>query len=185
MAARWLAARRPRHRTSLPTQPARVRSLLFDRKLVSRLHRLLRRLRRRQEALRSRRPGRTSKGDPEKRRRRTRGNRRSRFRVSASSLGAYAHASHLSARRRSEVSVLNPKPRSRRSKRRGRTRRIAAASVARVGTGVSPVQAEQSSAAPLAPPLLSSLHHNHVETAAPGCPPEHCSGRGETNGREA
>src|ERR1700674_1741256 len=45
MATRWLAARRPCHRTSLPAQPAGVRSLLFDRKLVSRLHRLLRRLR--------------------------------------------------------------------------------------------------------------------------------------------
>src|SRR5260221_13396466 len=64
MATRWLAARRPRHRTSVPTQPARVRSLLFDRKLVSRLHRLLRRLRRWQETLRGRRAGRTAQANP-------------------------------------------------------------------------------------------------------------------------
>src|ERR1700676_2965815 len=45
MATRWLSARRPCHRTSLSAQPAQVLPLRFDRKLVSRLHRLLRRLR--------------------------------------------------------------------------------------------------------------------------------------------
>src|SRR5258708_3705648 len=110
MATRWLAARRPRHRTSVPTQPARVRSLLFDRKLVSRLHRLLRRLRRWQETLRGRGAGRTAKADPEERCRRTRWNRRSRLGVSASGLGTHPHASYVSTRRRSEAGLLNPKP---------------------------------------------------------------------------
>src|SRR5664279_1295338 len=81
MATRGLAVSRPRHRTSLPAQPARVRSLLFDGKLVSRLYRLLRHLRGRQETLRGSRPGRTSKADHEERCRRTCRNRRSRLRV--------------------------------------------------------------------------------------------------------
>src|ERR1035437_3783625 len=67
MATRRLAARRPPHRTRLSTQPARVRSLLFYPELGSRLHLLLRRLRRRQEALRGRSPGWTPQAHPEKR----------------------------------------------------------------------------------------------------------------------
>src|ERR1019366_4196384 len=126
MATRRLAARRPHHRTSLPTQPARVRSLLFNRELVSRLHRLLRRLRRRQEALRGRSPGGTPQAHPEKRCRRTRRSRRSRLRMPAPSLGTRPHASNLPTRRRPDAGVQHPKPSGRRSQRRRRTRGVAA-----------------------------------------------------------
>ncbi len=127
MAAWRLAAGRPPDRTSLPTQPARVRSLLLHRKLVSRLHRLLRSLGRRQKTLCRSSPGRTPQAHLEKRSRRTRRGRRSRLGVPASRLGAYPHASHLSARQRSEAGVFHPRPRGRCGQRRRRTRRVAAA----------------------------------------------------------
>jgi len=45
MATRRLAAGGPAHGTRVAAQPGRVRSFLFDSELVSRLHRVLRRLR--------------------------------------------------------------------------------------------------------------------------------------------
>jgi len=85
------------------------------------------RLRGRQETVLGRGPGRTPQAHPEKRRRRTRGSRRSRLGVPAPRLGAHPYARHLSARRQAEARLLHPRARCRRGQRHRRAGRISAA----------------------------------------------------------
>src|SRR5271157_5279200 len=126
--ATWrLAAGRSRHGTRLSTHPARVRSFLFDGKLVSRLHRILRRLRRRPETLRHRCPVGAPQTDPEKRCGQTHRSGRSRLGMFSAGMGAHARESYLSAWRRAEAGFLDPRAGGRRGERCGRAGRVATA----------------------------------------------------------
>src|SRR5712692_7490314 len=108
MAARWLAVGGPRQRKGFAVEPARVRSVLLDRELVSRLCGVLRCLGRRQEIVCGGGAGRTTEASLEKAGGRTGRSRRARLGVSGSDMGARSGAGDLPTRRHTEAAVFDP-----------------------------------------------------------------------------